>query len=172
MKCDCQSVTRCSNTLHMRLGSSRVLTPLKMFVKNMQTHVHKVIHLVVGTFNQGWWSLGVEELTRADRMQDRTLDRYVRSVVAQCCYSRWVTGHCSLLWPDAERGESGHADYADARALVTDLVARKWSDLVSRPVRADLTRPVTKNHLGELTVSDCNTLGVTKLKLNHDHHHA
>ena len=28
-----QSVTRCSNSLHMHLGSSGVLTPLKMFVK-------------------------------------------------------------------------------------------------------------------------------------------
>ena len=37
----------------MHLGSSGVLTPLKMFVKNMLTHVHKVIHLVVGTFEQG-----------------------------------------------------------------------------------------------------------------------
>ena len=30
-----------------------MLTPLKTFVKNMLTHVHKVIHLVVGTFEQG-----------------------------------------------------------------------------------------------------------------------
>ena len=37
----------------MHLGSSGVLTPLKIFVKNMLTHVHKVIHLVVGTFEQG-----------------------------------------------------------------------------------------------------------------------
>ena len=37
----------------MHLGSSEVLTTLKMFMKNMLTHVHKVIHLVVGTFDQG-----------------------------------------------------------------------------------------------------------------------
>ena len=37
----------------MHLGSSGLLTPLKMFCKNMLTHVHKVIHLVVGTFEQG-----------------------------------------------------------------------------------------------------------------------
>ena len=37
----------------MHLGSSGVLTPLKMFMKNMLTHVHKVIHLVVGIFEQG-----------------------------------------------------------------------------------------------------------------------
>ena len=37
----------------MHLGFSGVLTPLKMFVKKMLTHVHKVIHLVVGTFEQG-----------------------------------------------------------------------------------------------------------------------
>ena len=28
-----QSATRCSNSLHMHLGSSGMLTPLKMFVK-------------------------------------------------------------------------------------------------------------------------------------------
>ena len=32
-KCSYQSATRCSNSLHMHLGSSGVLTPLKMFVK-------------------------------------------------------------------------------------------------------------------------------------------
>jgi hypothetical protein len=31
-----------------------VLTPLKIFVKNMLTHEHKVKHLVVSTFDQGW----------------------------------------------------------------------------------------------------------------------
>jgi hypothetical protein len=35
-KCGCQSATRCS---------SGVLTPLKIFVKNMLTHVHKVVYL-------------------------------------------------------------------------------------------------------------------------------
>ena len=30
-----------------------MLTPLKMFCENMLTLVHKVIHLVVGTFEQG-----------------------------------------------------------------------------------------------------------------------
>ena len=53
-KCGYQSATRCSNSLHMHLGSSGKLTPLKIFVKNMLTHMHKVIHLVVGTFDQGW----------------------------------------------------------------------------------------------------------------------
>ena len=48
-----KSATRCSNSLHMHLESIEVLTPLKMFVKNMLAHVHKVIHLVVGTFEQG-----------------------------------------------------------------------------------------------------------------------
>ena len=37
----------------MHLGSSGVLTPLKNVCENMLTHVHKVIHLVVGTFEQG-----------------------------------------------------------------------------------------------------------------------
>ena len=37
----------------MHLGSSGVLTPLKMFCENMLTYVHKVIHLVVGTIEQG-----------------------------------------------------------------------------------------------------------------------
>ena len=37
----------------MHLGSSGVLTPLKMFCEHMLTHVHKVIHLVVGIFEQG-----------------------------------------------------------------------------------------------------------------------
>ena len=48
-----QIATRYSNSLHMHLGSSRVLTPLKMLYENMLVHVHKVIHLVVGTFEQG-----------------------------------------------------------------------------------------------------------------------
>ena len=30
-----------------------MLAPLKVFCENMLTHVHKVIHLVVGTFEQG-----------------------------------------------------------------------------------------------------------------------
>jgi hypothetical protein len=33
-----------------------MLTPLKMFCENMLTHVPMVIHLVVGTFDQGWRS--------------------------------------------------------------------------------------------------------------------
>jgi hypothetical protein len=33
LKCGCQSATRCSNSLHMHLGSSGVLTPLIIFVK-------------------------------------------------------------------------------------------------------------------------------------------
>ena len=37
----------------MHLGSSGVLTPLKYFCENMLTHVHKVIHLVVDTIEQG-----------------------------------------------------------------------------------------------------------------------
>ena len=44
----------------MHLGSSGVLTPLKMFCENMLTHVHKVIHLVVGTFEQGLGTSPVE----------------------------------------------------------------------------------------------------------------
>jgi hypothetical protein len=32
-KCGCQSATRCSNSLHIHLGFSGVLTPLKIFVK-------------------------------------------------------------------------------------------------------------------------------------------
>ena len=44
----------------MHLGSSGVLTPLKMFVKILLTHVHKVIHLVVGTFEQGLGTSPVE----------------------------------------------------------------------------------------------------------------
>ena len=52
-KCGYQSATRCSNSLHMHLGSSGVLKPFKNVCENMLTHVHKVIHLVVGTFEQG-----------------------------------------------------------------------------------------------------------------------
>ena len=37
----------------MHLGSSGVLTPLKTFCEDMLKHVHKVIHLVVGIFEQG-----------------------------------------------------------------------------------------------------------------------
>ena len=44
----------------MHLGSSGVLTPLKMLCENMLTHVCKVIHLVVGTFEQGLETSPVE----------------------------------------------------------------------------------------------------------------
>ena len=44
----------------MHLGSSGVLTPLKNVCENMPTHVHKVIHLVVGTFEQGLGTSSVE----------------------------------------------------------------------------------------------------------------
>ena len=44
----------------MHLGSSGVLTPLKILCENMLTHVHKVIHLVVGTFEQGLETSPVE----------------------------------------------------------------------------------------------------------------
>ena len=44
----------------MHLGSSGVLTPLKNICENMLTHVHKVIHLVVGTFEQGLGTLPAE----------------------------------------------------------------------------------------------------------------
>ena len=44
----------------MHLGSSGVLTPLKNICENMLTHVHKVIHLVVGTFEQGLETSPVE----------------------------------------------------------------------------------------------------------------
>ena len=37
----------------MHLGSSGVLTSFKNVRKNMLTHVHKVIHLVVSTFEHG-----------------------------------------------------------------------------------------------------------------------
>ena len=37
----------------MHLGYSGVLTPLKLLCENVITHVHKVIHLVVGIFEQG-----------------------------------------------------------------------------------------------------------------------
>ena len=44
----------------MHLGSSGTLTPLKNICENMLTHVHKVIHLVVDTFEQGLGTLPVE----------------------------------------------------------------------------------------------------------------
>ena len=54
LKCGYQSATRCSNSLHMHVGSSGVLTPLKIFYENMLTHMHEVLHLMIDTFNQGW----------------------------------------------------------------------------------------------------------------------
>ena len=44
----------------MHLGSSGVLTPLKIFCENMLTYVHKVIDLVVGTFKQALGTSPVE----------------------------------------------------------------------------------------------------------------
>ena len=58
----------------MHLGYSEVLTPLKMFCENMLTHVHKVIHLVVGKFEQG---LGTSPVLYTEKTEvtisDRTL---------------------------------------------------------------------------------------------------
>ena len=62
----------------MHLGSSGVLTPLKNVYENMLTHVHKVVHLVVGTFEQGLGTSPVEcppiECGQSDGATD-TLDR-------------------------------------------------------------------------------------------------
>ena len=65
-KCGYQSATRCSNSLHMHLGSSGVLTPLKIFVKVSSAGfgafgkmkclfsiAPDAKFLVVGTFEQG-----------------------------------------------------------------------------------------------------------------------
>jgi len=38
----------------MHLDPSVLTEPLKIFVKNMLTHVHKVVYLVVSTFGQGF----------------------------------------------------------------------------------------------------------------------
>ena len=53
-KCGCQSATRCSNSLHMYLGSSGVLRPLKMFMKICYHTCTKVIHIVFSTLEQGF----------------------------------------------------------------------------------------------------------------------
>ena len=65
----------------MHLGSSGVLTPFVNICENMLTHVHKVIHLVVGTFEQGLETspapykekIGVHRLTGRWWCSDRTL---------------------------------------------------------------------------------------------------
>ena len=44
--------------MHLRYNGE--LTPLKNVYENMLTHVHKVIHLVVGTFEQGLGTSSVE----------------------------------------------------------------------------------------------------------------
>jgi hypothetical protein len=80
-----------------------------------------------------------------------------------CASGEWWLSVATLdEWPSAGRScDLTHRGvspvmltYADVRALVTNLAARKWSDSVSRPVRDDLTCPVAKKHLRELTVSD------------------
>jgi hypothetical protein len=39
-----------------------------MFVKNMLTHVHKVIHKVVGTFARSGEEIEAKNVTRSDQM--------------------------------------------------------------------------------------------------------
>ena len=53
-KCGYQSATRCSNSLHMYLGYSAALTPLKIFVKICEHTCTKVIHIVFSTWEQGF----------------------------------------------------------------------------------------------------------------------
>ena len=53
VKCGYQSATRCSNSLHLHLDLVSANT-LENVCENMLTHMHKVIHLVVDTFDQGW----------------------------------------------------------------------------------------------------------------------
>jgi hypothetical protein len=72
----------------------------------MLTHMHKVIHLVVSTFEQGsrrWWSCGSvshwETLTRRWSCSDRTLTL----ASGQC----WLTSH-RRRWMDRMLGASGH----------------------------------------------------------------
>ena len=57
----------------MYLESSGVLTPLKTFVKNMLIHVHKVIHLVVGTFEARVKKIEVKRSWSRWSQSDRTL---------------------------------------------------------------------------------------------------
>ena len=47
-----QSDTRCSNSLHMHLGSSGVLTPLKIFVKICKHMCTRCTLSGVGTFTK------------------------------------------------------------------------------------------------------------------------
>ena len=118
----------------MHLGSSRVLTPLKTFVKSMLTHVHKEIHIVFSTWEQGFETSPVEcppvecgqsdgatgALYRKDKVSEFTgrwsqLDRSVRSVEAvktlasvfDRTLGHFMTGHGV--------GASGPADVAAQR---------------------------------------------------------
>ena len=54
-----------------------MLTPLKMLCENMLTHVHKVIHLVVGTFEQG---LGTSPASYIEKMEVTVSDQTLVSV--------------------------------------------------------------------------------------------
>jgi hypothetical protein len=120
----------------------------------MLTHVHKVIHLVVGTFDQGWWSCGevceVEEVTSVTGRRTRLWT----CAFGQLCWEGRGVG----LWLDA--GASGDLTrqwcvllpmmYVDASCFV-----KKWGvDAGAHPVRVDLTRPVTVLTLGELSGND------------------
>jgi hypothetical protein len=58
----------------------------------MLTHMHKVIHLVVGTFEQGGGVSEVEETLFGDRTQDQTLDLHIGSALHSEGHSRLVTG--------------------------------------------------------------------------------
>jgi hypothetical protein len=103
----------------------------------MLTHVHKVEHLVVGIFDQGWqswWSRGVH------------------------CSWPDVGLRSRSCWPDSE-GVANRTHGRCVKSLVTHADAsnrarlrRNWRGV--RPFMFDQTRPIDKNHLWTLTGSD------------------
>jgi hypothetical protein len=72
----------------------------------MLTHVHKVIHLVVGTFELGWrswWSGGVVFHCETVTGHWHWGDLHVRSVESSGAASVCgVTRHWVILWPDTQ----------------------------------------------------------------------
>jgi hypothetical protein len=126
-----------------------------MFVKNILTHVHKVIHLMVSTFEQGWRSWRVEV---ALFFTDRTL------------VPKWPDseGERPVIYSSEGRGLDLRLDSDRMTERTRRLCARSWSRTMTwaiswsqrgsdsglRPVIAERTRPIVIFPLWMLTGVD------------------
>jgi hypothetical protein len=114
----------------------------------MLTHVHKVKHLVVGTFEPGWWSLRSRGGHCADWTQDKMLDLRVRSVV-----EHWLRfGLATKCWWDREIRHVGPASGPCWRTLMWATKRAWWRpDIGMCSIVGKRTCPVAFGRLWNLS---------------------